>query len=96
VTPVSTAQKLSGEIGDGREERVDHYAGIREAVEMSGRGRAGPRRTRHLVNALRSSPKARGRWGEQSLKNVLEQAGLSSTPISAAKYRWKARTGGCG
>ena len=30
-----------------------------------------------LVNALRSSPKARGRWGEQSLKNVLEQAGLS-------------------
>jgi DNA recombination protein RmuC len=33
--------------------------------------------TRHLVNALRASPKARGRWGEQSLKNVLEQAGLS-------------------
>ena len=33
--------------------------------------------TRNLVNALRSSPKARGRWGEQSLKNVLEQAGLS-------------------
>ena len=30
-----------------------------------------------LVNALRASPKARGRWGEQSLKNVLEQAGLS-------------------
>ncbi|WP_425229627.1 DNA recombination protein RmuC [Sphingomonas sp.] len=30
-----------------------------------------------LVNALRNAPKARGRWGEQSLKNVLEQAGLS-------------------
>jgi len=33
--------------------------------------------TRNLVNALRSTPKARGKWGEQSLKNVLEQAGLS-------------------
>ena len=32
--------------------------------------------TRNLVNALRSSPKARGRWGEQSLRNVLVQAGL--------------------
>src|SRR3546814_821438 len=29
------------------------------------------------IYALRSSPKARGRWGEQSLRNVLEQACLS-------------------
>jgi DNA recombination protein RmuC len=59
-------------------ERVDQYAGLREAVELV---RTGPGQvrdeTRHLVNALRASPKARGRWGEQSLRNVLEQAGLS-------------------
>ena len=59
-------------------ERVDHYAGLREAVELVRAGQGQVRdETRNLVNALRSSPKARGRWGEQSLRNVLEQAGLS-------------------
>ncbi|HYI42553.1 MAG TPA: DNA recombination protein RmuC [Sphingomicrobium sp.] len=58
-------------------ERVDHYAGLREAVELVRAGQGQVRdETRNLVNALRSSPKARGRWGEQSLRNVLIQAGL--------------------
>ena len=60
-------------------ERVDHYAGLREAVELVRAGQGQVRdETRNLVNALRSSPKARGRWGEQSLRNVLEQAGLTA------------------
>ena len=59
-------------------ERVDHYAGLREAVELVRAGQGQVRdETRNLVNALRSSPKARGRWGEQSLRNVLTQAGLT-------------------
>lgn len=59
-------------------ERVDHYAGLKAVVEQVREGQGRVRdETRNLVNALRSSPKARGRWGEQSLKNVLEQAGLS-------------------
>jgi DNA recombination protein RmuC len=33
--------------------------------------------TSKLVNALRASPKTRGRWGENTLRNVLELAGLS-------------------
>src|SRR3546814_18415106 len=36
--------------------------------------RAGAQR---LVDSLRHAPKARGRWGEQQLRNVLETCGLS-------------------
>ena len=58
-------------------ERVDHYAGLKSVVEQVREGQGRVRdETRNLVNALRSSPKARGRWGEQSLRNVLTQAGL--------------------
>ena len=80
VTPVEALLKSYQEkLASVEKERVDHYAGIREAVELVRAGQGQVRdETRHLVNALRSSPKARGRWGEQSLKNVLEQAGLSS------------------
>ena len=59
-------------------ERVDSYAGLREAVDQVRSGQTQVKEeTARLVNALRSSAKARGRWGEQSLRNVLEQAGLS-------------------
>jgi len=58
-------------------ERIDHYAGLKAVVEQVREGQGKVRdETRNLVNALRSSPKARGRWGEQSLRNVLTQAGL--------------------
>ncbi|MBV8121819.1 MAG: DNA recombination protein RmuC [Alphaproteobacteria bacterium] len=34
--------------------------------------------TSRLVNALRAAPKTRGRWGENTLRNVLELAGLNA------------------
>jgi DNA recombination protein RmuC len=34
--------------------------------------------TTQLLTALRASPKMRGRWGEQTLRNVLELSGLSA------------------
>jgi DNA recombination protein RmuC len=79
VSPVETLLKSYQEkLQTIEKERIDHYAGLREAVELVRTGQGQVRdETRHLVNALRASPKARGRWGEQSLKNVLEQAGLS-------------------
>ncbi|MEO5577426.1 MAG: DNA recombination protein RmuC [Sphingomicrobium sp.] len=80
LAPVETTLKRYEEgLAKVEKERVDHYAGLREAVELVRAGQGQVRdETRNLVNALRSSPKARGRWGEQSLKNVLEQAGLSA------------------
>jgi len=33
--------------------------------------------TSRLVNALRASPKQRGRWGEETLRNVMELSGMS-------------------
>ena len=59
-------------------ERVDQYAGLREAVELVRMGQGQVRdEARRLTTALTSAPKMRGQWGEQSLRNLLEQAGLS-------------------
>ncbi|QSR18786.1 DNA recombination protein RmuC [Novosphingobium sp. KA1] len=59
-------------------QRTDAFATLTgQLVELS----AGQERVRseaaRLSNSLRNAPKARGRWGEQQLKNVLEQCGLA-------------------
>lgn len=79
LQPVETTLKRYEEgLGKVEKERVDSYAALREAVEQVRIGNAESRaETARLVHALRSSPKARGRWGEQQLRNVLEMAGLS-------------------
>jgi DNA recombination protein RmuC len=78
LAPVETTLKRYEEgLLRVEKERVDHYAGLKAVVEQVREGQGRVRdETRNLVNALRSSPKARGRWGEQSLRNVLTQAGL--------------------
>jgi len=47
---------------------------VRQLVDVVG---ATNSTTTKLINVLRASPKARGRWGEQTLRNVLELAGLA-------------------
>jgi len=74
----ATLKRYEEGLSKVEKERVGSYQALREAVALLHAGHSQVRdETARLVNALRSSPKARGRWGEQSLKNVLEQAGLS-------------------
>jgi len=48
---------------------------VRQMVEAVG---STNKTTTQLLSALRASPKMRGRWGEQTLRNVLELSGLSA------------------
>lgn len=58
--------------------RVDSFGQLTGLIEGM---RAGQEQVRaeaaRLGNSLRNAPKMRGRWGEQALRNVLEQCGLS-------------------
>ena len=74
----ATLKRYEDGLKEVEKERVGSYRELREAVELVRSGQSQVRdETMRLVNALRHSPKSRGRWGEQSLRNVLEQAGLS-------------------
>jgi len=67
----TTVQKVESE----RREAFGLLAGQIEAMR-SGTERVSSEAAK-LVNALRNAPKARGRWGEQQLRNVLETCGLA-------------------
>ena len=79
LAPVETTLKRYEEgLKKVETDRIDQYAGLKAVVEQvrDGQGRVRDE-TRKLVNALTASSKVRGNWGEQSLRNVLELAGLS-------------------
>jgi DNA recombination protein RmuC len=78
LAPVETTLKRYEEgLQRVEKERVDHYAGLKAVVDQVREGQGQVRdEARRLVTALTSSPKQRGRWGEQSLRNVLTQSGL--------------------
>ena len=79
LQPVTdTLTRYETEIKKIETAREQAYGGLQETVKLVREGQESVRlEAAKLVNALRASPKARGRWGEQQLKNVLEMAGLS-------------------
>ncbi|MDX2276766.1 MAG: DNA recombination protein RmuC [Hyphomonadaceae bacterium] len=71
-------QKLAASVEALEKSRTQDKAALGEQMRAIGETlRETQGVTGRLVNALRASPKARGRWGEQTLRNVLEIAGLS-------------------
>ena len=58
--------------------RVDSFGQLTGLIEGMRTGQEQVRaEAARLGNSLRNAPKARGRWGEQQLRNVLEQCGLA-------------------
>ena len=58
--------------------RVDSFGQLTGLIENMRAGQEAIRQeAARLGNSLTNAPKARGRWGERALQNVLEQCGLS-------------------
>lgn len=59
-------------------DRSEAYGNLQGLMESMRAGQESVRaEAAKLGNSLRNAPKARGRWGEQQLRNVLETCGLS-------------------
>jgi DNA recombination protein RmuC len=73
IRPIGETLKVTREKLDQIEkERADTFGQIRQQLQSVGHEAA------RLTQALRANPGTRGRWGEESLKNALELAGLSA------------------
>jgi len=64
-----------GKVEAERREACGKLHGLMESMRVS--NDAVRTEAQRLGNSLRNAPKARGRWGEQQLRNVLESCGLS-------------------
>lgn len=57
--------------------RVENYGGLSEALKIVTAQQDEVKKvTAHLVGALKASPKTRGRWGEETLRRVVELSGM--------------------
>jgi DNA recombination protein RmuC len=78
VDPLRTAlERTEAQVQALERERRDAFSALRTQIETLAGGQAQlQRETRNLVTALRR-PEVRGRWGELTLRRLVELAGLS-------------------
>ncbi|WP_100866185.1 DNA recombination protein RmuC [Novosphingobium kunmingense] len=79
LAPVDQRLKSYEEQVQGLEkQRVDAFGQLTGLIQSMRDGQEAVRaEAARLGNSLTNAPKARGRWGERALQNVLEQCGLS-------------------
>jgi DNA recombination protein RmuC len=79
IQPIREAiGRTESQIQSIERERIDAFAGIKNQMELLTTGQhVLSRETRNLVTALRR-PDVRGRWGEMTLKRLVELSGMSA------------------
>ncbi|RJY08195.1 DNA recombination protein RmuC [Aurantiacibacter aquimixticola] len=71
-------QKYEEQVGSLERQRSDAFSKLHQQIETMRLGQEEVRReAQRLGNSLTNAPKARGRWGERALQNLLEQCGLA-------------------
>ena len=71
-------KKYEDQVAALEEKRTNAFSSLAAQIEQMRLGQEEVRReAQRLGNSLTNAPKARGRWGERALQNVLEQCGLS-------------------
>lgn len=79
LKPVSERlQKYEEQVGSLERQRADAFSRLHQQIEGLRLSQDEVRKeAQRLGNSLTNAPKARGRWGERALQNVLEQCGLA-------------------
>ncbi|WP_338240639.1 DNA recombination protein RmuC [Aurantiacibacter hainanensis] len=71
-------EKYEQHVGSLEAQRNDAFSRLNQQIEAMRLGQEEVRReAQRLGNSLTNAPKARGRWGERALQNLLEQCGLA-------------------
>ncbi|KWV90461.1 DNA recombination protein RmuC [Erythrobacter sp. YT30] len=71
-------QKYEKQVETLEKQRADAFSSLNREIQLMRHSQEEVRKeAQRLGNSLTNAPKARGRWGEQQLKNLLEQVGLA-------------------